>query len=696
MENPSDSSKRSFFRHFKHFESRHLYVLLLSVFVIFATIFSYYYERRQDLSVGDIVPYDLSSPVTVPYYNRIKTEELRQKAEENVPIIYRKNPLIFNAIKEELDFLYKAVQAERRVASKNLQEKILEITKHLGSNANASQVAGFLLQADDSNLELVFSSINQIMATILDKGLQEADLADISIIIDKRIQESTLAEALRLPVIAIATQKIRSNMSIDEDATNRQKEEARQKIVPVRETIIQNEIIVEKGKPITPETYDKLLAVGRIGENQLWQEALKAMIYALLILLMLLLFLLLQNTKHPTQENWKKYLLLFSLVSLFMLLVRFIAPLNQFLIPVFIFAILIRVFFEPALSFYFVAVLTLFSLHLFGVDYLLISSYLLSSMLAMVFYSRLKTFTDFLVKSFYSSAALALLTFLLLCYLPESIFYNSKLIITSLLFFNGLIASLLSLGIVVLLGYYADFVTPLRLFELSDPNSPLLRKLFETAPGTYQHSIMIANLASHAADAIGADPLFARVGSYYHDIGKTISPLSFTENSSGKNLLDEMEPMEAVKVIKSHVEYGLILAKKYRLPSCIHRFISSHHGDNRISFMYESAKKTDKSIIDDRDFRYPGPKPILKEVSIVMLADSVEAAVRSLEEKTQENLEEMVSKIIDNKINSNQLNDSELTFSDLQIIKHSFLFTLDSLYHVRLSYPPAPAGSSSS
>jgi putative nucleotidyltransferase with HDIG domain len=664
--------------------------------LIFTIIFSYYYERRQGLSVGDVAPYDLSSPITVPYYNRIKTEELRKQAEEKVSIIYRKNPLIFSAIQEELDFLSKAVQAERRVASKNLQEKVLEISKHLGSSDSAPQAASFLLQTDDSNLDLVFSTVSKILSSVLEKGLQEADLTDIDIVINKRIQETTISEAMKLPVYVIANHKIRSNMSIDEDATNRQKEEARQKIVPVRETIIQNEIIVEKGNPITPESYDKLLAVGRIGENKLWHEALKALIYTFLILIMLLFYLFIENTKNSIYQDWKKYLLLFSLVLLFLVLLRFIAPINQFLLPVFIFAILIRVFYNPAFSFYFVAILILISLNLFGVDYLLITSYLLSSLLAMVFYSHLKTFTDFLLKGFYSSAVLALLTFLFLCYFPESVFYGAKLTTTSLLFFNGLVASLLSLGIVVLLGNYADFVTPLRLFELSDPNAPLLRKLFETAPGTYQHSIMIANLASHAADAIGADPLFARVGAYYHDIGKTISPLSFTENSSGKNLLDEMEPIEAVKVIKSHVEYGLVLAKKYRLPSCIHRFISSHHGDNRISFMYESAKKADKTIVDDSDFRYPGPKPMLKEVSIVMLADSVEAAARSMEEKTQEKLEEMVSKIIESKIKSNQLDDSELTFSDLQIIKHSFLFTLDSLYHVRLSYPPNLSGAKTS
>ncbi len=686
MDSTSDSSKPIIFRSLNLFETKHFVAILISFVLVFAIIISYYFEHRLDFSIGDIAPYDITSPSTQPYYNRIKTEELRQQAEEKVSIIYRKNPLILDSILQELSFLKSEVQSQRINRIKTDNEKILEIEKLLSQHDSSRAAASLLIQTDEKNLEDVFVHSASLMSELLERGIQEEELQDVHQLIDRKLVSYNLQEQTRLAVSVIAAQTIRPNMAIDEDATNRQKEEARQKIVPVRETIIQNEIIVAKGNKITPEDFDKLQAVGRISETKFWRDALKALLFALLLLLVLLLFIL-QHPRNDLFSDWKSFLLLFGLVVAFIFIVRIIAPINQFLIPVFIFAILIRIFFEPVISYYFSLTVVGLSLMIFGTDHQMIISYLLATFIAMVLYSRFKNFTDFILRGIYSSFALAILSFLFIFYFPDTVFYQHPLLITGLAFSNGLIASLLSLGIVILLGNYADFITPLRLFELSDPNSMLLRKLFEIAPGTYQHSIMIANLSSHAAEAIGADPLIARVGSYYHDIGKTISPLSFTENSSGKNLLDEMEPIDAVKIIKSHVVNGLKLAKRYKLPSFIFDFITSHHGDSRISFMFESAKKVDKKLKDDSEFRYPGPKPVSKEVSIVMLADSVEAAVRSIEDKTQEKLEKMVDDIFNHKISNNQLDHSDLTFKDLERIKQSFLITLDSLYHVRLSYP---------
>jgi cyclic-di-AMP phosphodiesterase PgpH len=690
MDSSSDSSNHPpSLTVFTVLEKRCVVALLLSVFLIFTFVFSYFYDRRQDLSIGDIAPYNLVSPSTQAFFNRIKTEELRKQAEEKVSIIYRKNPSILDAVFHELSFLSSALRTERINRLKTDEEKLLEIIKHLGDSEKARQTSLFLIQTDEQNLNDIFEYSRQIIRVLLDRGLQEDDLIDIEPLIKARIDTLNLHNNIQPHVLLVSAKKILPNMSIDEDATNRQKEEARQKIVPVRETIIQNEILVEKGSKISAEDYDRLVAVGLISETQVWHDLLRAFIYSLLLGILLFLFVAFKQKQEPVIGEWKYFILLFSILVFFVFLVRVFAPINQFVVPVFIFAILIRVFFKPLLSSYFSFLVILMSLMIFGVDYALIAVYLIASFVAMVFYARFKTFTDFLVKGVYSSLVLVLLALLFLYYFPENILYSQYFLNLGLIFANGMIASLICLGIVVLIGNFTDFVTPLRLFELSDPNSILLRKLFEEAPGTYQHSIMIANLASHAADAIGADPLIARVGSYYHDIGKTISPLSFTENNSGKNLLDEMEPMEAVTIIKSHIEHGLQLAKKFRLPSFINRFITSHHGDNRISFMYEMARKKEPSLTDDTLFRYPGPKPISKEVSIVMLADSVEAAARSLQEKTQENLSKLVDDIIESKTTNHQLDESDLTFSDLKLIKKSFLFTLDSLYHVRLSYPDA-------
>ncbi len=666
-------------------------MLLVSLVLIFVIIASYYYARRQDFSVGDIAPYDITSPSTQAYFNRIKTEELRQKAEEKVSIIYRKNPLIIDAILDELSVFKLNTQVERLNRIKSEDEKVMELMKHLGESQEARETSLFLVQTDERILNEIFDLSADIMSDLLNKGILEDDLENISVIVERLLGEKNIEDSLKLPVNVIVSQKIRPNMEIDEVATNRQREEARQRIVPVRETIIQNEVLVEKGSRISQDEYEKLLAVGRVSETRFWHDLFKAFVFSILLLFLVLLLLLhmVQMNRFDLSKQWKELVFLFSLIVGFVFLTRIIAPIDQFYIPVLIFPILIRVFIPSKISYYYVMVVISIVLVVFNVDYALIVAYLLASFTATVFYSRFKTVTDYIIKGVYSSLTLALISFFFLFYFPETTLYQEAMLINGIIFSNGLIASLLSLGLIVLLGHVADFITPLRLSELSDPNSPLLRKLFEIAPGTYQHSIMIANLASHAAEAIGADPMIARVGSYYHDIGKTVSPMSFTENNEGKNLLDELSPIDATKVIKSHVVQGVVLAKKYKLPSFIHSFITTHHGDNRISFLFESARKANKKIKNDKFFRYPGPKPETKEESIVMLADSIEAAARSLEEKTPENLEKLVQDLIDGKIKNCQLDESRLTYKDLHKIKKSFLATLDSLYHVRTAYPSA-------
>jgi putative nucleotidyltransferase with HDIG domain len=259
--------------------------------------------------------------------------------------------------------------------------------------------------------------------------------------------------------------------------------------------------------------------------------------------------------------------------------------------------------------------------------------------------------------------------------------------ISSLVFLNGALSGLFTLGIILFLERIAQFITPLRLIELGDSNSPLLRYLFEVAPGSYQHSIMVANIASHAAEIIKANSMLVRVGAYYHDIGKTVFPFYFTENSSGKNILDDLDPFKSVEVIKGHVANGINLAEENSLPEGIKRFILTHHGTTRISFLFQAAQAVDPSIVDDVEFRYPGPKPTSKEETILMLADSVEAAVRSLSNKDSKEIENMVDKVISGKIKDNQLDESSLNFEELQIVKKSFIFTLDSLYHSRITYP---------
>jgi putative nucleotidyltransferase with HDIG domain len=232
--------------------------------------------------------------------------------------------------------------------------------------------------------------------------------------------------------------------------------------------------------------------------------------------------------------------------------------------------------------------------------------------------------------------------------------------------------------------------TNLSLIELSDMNSPVLKRLSIGSTGTYHHSVLVGNLAESAAEAIGANPLKTRVLAYYHDIGKINKPEYFIENQVGSkdNPHEKISPRMSALIISSHVKQGVELARKYKLPQVIMDIIREHHGTTLISFFYEKAKAADeeKKLMRD-DFCYPGPKPGSKENALIMLADSVEAASRSLSEPTTSRLRGLVNKIIDGKIADGQLDNCDLTFIDLAKIKDSFIPVLTGMFHTRIEYP---------
>jgi cyclic-di-AMP phosphodiesterase PgpH len=226
---------------------------------------------------------------------------------------------------------------------------------------------------------------------------------------------------------------------------------------------------------------------------------------------------------------------------------------------------------------------------------------------------------------------------------------------------------------------------------LSQPSHPLLRQLLLKAPGTYHHTLMIANLAEEAAERIGANALLTRVGAFYHDIGKIRRPHFFTENQmGGPNHHDGLDPQTSADIIRGHVLKGLELARQYRLPSRVQAFISEHHGDAFISFMYQKAVEAaggDASQVEERRFRYAGPKPQSKETALVMLADTTEAISKSKRPSSVEELKELVDYAIKLRMEQGQLDQCDLTLRDLEIVRQSFVDTLKGLYHTRVEYP---------
>jgi putative nucleotidyltransferase with HDIG domain len=251
---------------------------------------------------------------------------------------------------------------------------------------------------------------------------------------------------------------------------------------------------------------------------------------------------------------------------------------------------------------------------------------------------------------------------------------------------NGIICGMLTIGFLPPLEHALNAVTPFRLMELSDLNAPTLRKLFLTAPGTYSHSLMVANLAEQACQDIGANAMLARVGAYYHDIGKMENPDYFVENQTDHNRHDEIAPRLSATIIRSHVKLGVEKAHNLGLPKDVVAIIAEHHGNSIISWFYNKATEQEVTVSSE-DFSYPGTPPRSKESAIVMLADITEAAVRTLNKPTASKIDKFIQQLFEAKIDHGQLCESDLSFRDLEIIKKSFVRVLAGYYHARIEYP---------
>jgi putative nucleotidyltransferase with HDIG domain len=254
---------------------------------------------------------------------------------------------------------------------------------------------------------------------------------------------------------------------------------------------------------------------------------------------------------------------------------------------------------------------------------------------------------------------------------------------------NALISPVLTYGLLIFFEKIFHITTDLTLLELSNFDRPLLKELARKAPGTFNHSMTIGTMAESAAEKINANPLLARVGAYYHDAGKTISPQNYVENQlNNQNIHENLNPEESAHLIVSHVQEGIQLAKENNLPKEIIEFIPMHHGTTVISFFYERAKKLyGENKVDIGDYRYPGPKPNSKETAIIMLADGCESAVRSIEEPDAEKVENIINSIFKARVNDGQLDETPVTFNDITGMKEAFLNVLLGQHHRRIRYP---------
>lgn len=473
-------------------------------------------------------------------------------------------------------------------------------------------------------------------------------------------------------------------------------------ISPSRGMVMKGESIVLNNGIVTEEIYQKLESFRMDYEQQitLKKSSLWVFIgYFLLTSLIVGVFLLyLRTFAQDVFKRFNKLLfVLFWLVvySYLVFVVEQTNTLSAYIIPFCIVPIVIKNFYDARLALFTHIVVVLIASFLSSLGYEFTFLQILAGIVVLLSNVDTRDWNQFFYSMLYIFLAYAL-AWTGLSLIQEGTWETIDLSVYPWIFLNVLF-TLLAYPLIPLLERFFGFTSSISLMELSDMNRPLLRELALKAPGTLQHSLQVANLAEAAAQRIGANPLLVKVAALYHDIGKTAKPEYYIENQSGKNPHNDISDLESAKIIIEHVTEGLQMAKKFRLPTVITDFIKTHHGTTRVEYFYRNHLKAfPEHNFDESLFRYPGPRPSSKEETILMLADSIEAACKSLKDPTEASLTELIDKVVAGKITQGQLLDSEMTFKELEECVQVFKQILKSVHHVRIEYPEEQVAKNSS
>ncbi|MBL7191591.1 HDIG domain-containing protein [bacterium] len=484
------------------------------------------------------------------------------------------------------------------------------------------------------------------------------------------------------------------NLIYQEDLTTKRRQQAASRVPIAKGIVLKNERIIDSNERVTQQHIDKIrsliakkaeLAQQEEGFKRLFPIAGKLIFTAAIVLLFGLLVF---NLDTDNREN--RILLLLALLALshlaYLRLILIPANLSDLLFPIGLAAMLAAIFCGQRIGFWFMMALAVFAGALRGGEYQFTMVNLVVGAVAVLSVKRLQSRTKLLRSSFFLAAAYILL---LTAYHFMQYSFSPELFLQDIgyAFLNSLMTPILALGFAIILGNIFNITTDLTLLELSDLNRPLLRELAAVAPGTYHHSLMVGTLSESAAEAVGANPLLARTGSYYHDIGKMDRRDYFVENQFGFNPHDTIIPLESAQILASHVQSGLEKAEKNRLPKVIKDIIVEHHGSSMMKYFYHKVLARKGIEVNPDEYRYHGPLPVSEESAIIMLADGVEAAVRSAGQSTPEQIRKKVQEIIEGKYAEGQLDNCHLSLKDLQTVKDSFVSSLMALSHKRIAYP---------
>ena len=673
--------------------SRVLKLLYLVTFTVLVTcIIASQNFFFQSIIENGISKRDIIAQKTLTVEDVKRTEQHKREVAQKVePILV---PAEDDFIKSNLETLQNSIiQIRKKNSSEKEKIEELNVLFDLSGNPKKTFILDFLLHVDDASLREAFDKASLSLVNILQKGITEKDYEKDNI--NALIQDNLITNVSKRQMIvipALLEQVIVPNLVVDEAATEIAKLNAQEAVKPYKVTFQKGEKIVFEGEPVTRLKRDALREAGYNVYELNWQGILS--VYILVLFLTIIYLAYLKFFEKDFLEP--RYLALSSMMSIIACSIAVLLPtgFSPYILPIPAIIIISAIFLNPRIAFL-LSSLTLVILTVgmqYETQFLIVFTIL--SIIGMITISKIKYTRRFdLIKAGFHLGVAGVLTMMSLYFIDKCLIdVNNYLILKNciFLFANSIISSIAALGLSPILESTFHIITPYGLAELGDHNQPLLKRLQIEAPGTYHHSLMVSTLCEAAAEAIGANPILARVGAFYHDIGKLKRPLFFVENQSYfsiENPHNTLNPRLSKMVITAHPKDGVDLAKEYGLPSIINDFILQHHGEGIAKYFYNQAVQEEGAEnVKEEQFRYTGPKPNRKETAILMLADAVESAVRAMKGATVDQIENIIDKIIVERLNDGQLADSPLTLKDLKVIASTFSRILRGMQHNRIKY----------
>lgn len=664
---------------------KYVLTFILSFVAIYLILFTAVMTKKYNLKVGEIAQENIKAPVDIK--DEAATAAKIQEATDSVPRQYTKNSQVKSDAIDNISELFYYI-SEINGGTATDAQKLNQIKQQHLINLSDNDFAA-LLKLNNSDADTLRNQLIKIMSEIYDGDIMEYSDKDIKTAQDNvlsKFNSSGLPKNLRDLGVTIGYLEIKPNLYYDSKKTEELINQTVKKVDSVM--VKKDQIVVKEGEAVTTEQIELLKDLGLISSNKFIYLYKYISLGFLIILVIGLQWYCINKYDKETFDDCSKLIMISILNCFALVLARTLSIISPYLIPLACVPMLMTILINDRVSLMtnignclLICVATNFD-----IEITLLA--VINCIIGITLLKKMQQRNDII----YSALFIGILN-VLFCFALGFLLSSDIIDISSragFVFIASIISAILTIGCLPLLESAFDIVTTIKLLELSNPNNPLLKKLLIEAPGTYHHSIMVANLAEVAAEVVKANPVLARVSSYYHDVGKIRRPYFFKENQLGNdNPHNKITPNLSTLIITSHVKDGVELAKEYKLPKVILDIIQQHHGTFLVKYFYLTMKNSaaNPEDVKEEDFRYAGPIPKTKEAGIVMLADSVEAAVRSINEPTNGKIEEMVNNIIKDRLNEGQLDDCDLTLRDIEKIRGAFLKALSGIYHKRIEYP---------